>query len=80
LRLQPTDPCQHARGVRNECRFVTLAAEWHRREVRCISLHEQPIRWNVARYLSQFIGFREGQDAGEANMAADRDGRLREHA
>ena len=57
-------------------RFVALSAERDRREVWRIGFHQQSIRWNIARYCPEFIGFRKCQDAGEADIAAQRKRRL----
>ena len=73
---RPRTSASTLRGVGDIGRLVALAAERHRREVRRVGLHQQPIRWKIAGDLPQFSGFREGQDAGEADIAAHRDRRL----
>ena len=59
---------------------MRLPRSGHRGEVGRVGLHQQTVGRNVARYVPEFAGFREGQDAGEADIAAERDAGLGQRA
>ena len=51
---------------------------WHRREVRRIRLDQQTFRGNVSGDVPELLRFREGQDAGEADISAQLERLLRQ--
>jgi hypothetical protein len=67
-------------GIRDVGRLVALATEWDWRKVVGVSFYEQMLGGKVAGHLAQFIGSREGQDAGEADIATHGDRRFRQGA
>jgi hypothetical protein len=60
--------------------LVAFASEDNWRKVGGVSLYEQMLDGKVAGDLAQFIGSSEGQDAGEADIAAHGDRRFRQGA
>ena len=68
--LMPADLGQLLGGMRGPGRLVPLAPERHRREIRRIGLHEQPVGRKIASDRPDLARFRERQDAREADMPA----------
>ena len=52
------------------CGLIRPAAPRLRREVGAVGLGEQPLAWNGARGLTQLLGLREGDVAGEGEVIA----------
>ena len=67
---------EHPGGVRDIGRLIALAAERHRREIRRVGLHQQTFSGNIARDITDFLGFRECQNTGKADIAAELQRRL----
>ena len=69
---------QHVRRVHDERRLVPLSAMRRRREIRRVGLHQNPIRWKIARYVSDFLRILERQDARKRDIMAERNSGLGE--
>ncbi len=69
---------QNIGRVRHIGRLVALAAERLGRKIRCVGLDDHAIMRNRLGDLAQFFRFREGQDAGEGDVAAELDADARQ--
>src|SRR5213596_59933 len=78
LRPHPAQISDEARGIGNEARFVAFSSMWSRREVRTIGLHQNAIERNRARNFSQSPRVGKCHDAGERDVEAESQHKIRQ--
>ena len=69
-RADATHLRQHVRRVDDKRRLVALSAVRRRGEIGRVGLDQDPIRWNIARYVFDFLRILERQDARKRDIMA----------